>query len=253
VDIGEWIVGLRSNDEEVVDLLRRGLASIRVDDIDVFPNLSLYRSDDDRRVREMHRLYRRGVTVLRTGSIGRVLRSAVRHLDSFLTPPDGFLALRADLLVGQQGAVLVNDSIINLNVSERRTAKMGWVRLQGAAPMLDLHTLEVVVPPPRFGLDPSVLAEIDARWPPDADEVNVAPGRYPVRGVVLLGTRPDHLLVASPARRVASFASLLDTSTRAARAIDVQAVGQLDDRVEVVRALGFDPKEITGILRDLSR
>jgi hypothetical protein len=98
-----------------------------------------------------------------------------------------------------------------------------------------------------------VLAEIDARWPADAGEQHVAPGRYPVRAVVLLGAPPDHLLLASAARRAASLASLLDTSTRAARAIDVQAIGRLDTRVEVVRALGFDPKETTGILRDLAR
>jgi hypothetical protein len=70
---------------------------------------------------------------------------------------------------------------------------------------------------------------------------------------MLLGTRPDHLLVASPARRLARLASLLDTSVRPASAGAVEAVGRLDDEVQVVRALGFDPKEILGILRDLQR
>jgi len=252
VDIGEWIVGLRSNDDEVVDLLRRGFASIRVDGIEVFPNLSLFRSGDDgRRVREMHRLYRRGVPVLRTGSTGRLLRSAARHLDGFLAPSDGLLALRADVLVGKHGAVLVNDSLMNFNVSDRRVAKMGWQTLDGAAAWLDPDTLEVVVPPPRFAMDPSVQAEIDTRWPPGAEEQHAAPGRYPVRTVVLLDTRPGHPLAESPARRLAGLASLLDTSACPARAVDVQAVGRLDARIEVVRALD-DPKAINHILRTLA-
>lgn len=252
VDLGEWIVGLRSNDEEILDLLWRGLAPIRVDDIPVFPNLSLFRSADERGKRELHRLYRRGVTVLRTGSSGRMLRAAARHLDGFLTPPADLLPLRAELLVGGHGAVLVYDTAANLHLPHRRLAKMGWRRTEGAVCRFDPETLEVVVPEPRFAFDPVVAAEIDERWPREPDEGGVAPGRFPVHAVVLLGTRPDHLRVASPARRLASLASLLDTSFHPARAVEVEAVGRLDGSAEVVRALGYEANEVIDILRSLS-
>jgi hypothetical protein len=79
------------------------------------------------------------------------------------------------------------------------------------------------------------------------------PGRYPIYAVVLLGARPDHLKVASPARRLASLASLLDSTGGAVKAVDVEAIGRLEGRADVVRALGFESGELLGILRDLAR
>lgn len=253
VDTGEWIVGLRSNDEEVVDLLRRGLAPIRVDGIDVFPNLSLRRGADGGRNRELHRLYRRGVSVMRTASLGRLVRSAVRHLDGFMDPPSGLLPLRADVLFGDRGAVLVYGTVVTERIAERRLTRLGWRSADGLRALLDPVTPDVVVQEPRLCLTPEVAAEVEARWPREPEEDVVAPGRYPVRGVILLGTRPDHLRVASPARRLASLVSLLDTTGHPARAVDVEAIGRLDTHAEVVRALGYETDELLDILRALAR
>ena len=253
MDVGEWIIGLRSNDEEIVDLLRRGLASIRLDDVDVLPNLSLLRGEERGFARELHRLQRRGVTVLRTKSVGRLIRAATRGLEHFLEPLPGQVALRARLLVHDRGAVLLHDAGAELRLSERRLGRMGYRSTDATAVRFDLDTLEVVVPEARFGLDPAVAHEISERWPEEDTEAAVAPGRYPVYAVVLLGTQADHLRIASPARRIASFASLLDTSFHPARATEVEALGRLDGRVRVEGTLGFEADDLLQILRELSR
>ena len=84
-------MGLRSNDHEVCGLLRRGLAPHVIEDVEVFPNLSLYRGDERGGTRELHRLYRRGATIVRTPSVGQLVRAAARALDTFLTPPEGLV------------------------------------------------------------------------------------------------------------------------------------------------------------------
>jgi len=244
-------VGLRSNDPELVDVLRRVLAPIRVDGLDVFPNLSLYRGAEGR-TRELHRLSRHGATVLRTTSTGRLVRAALHHLDGFLPPPPGLLPFRADLLLGPRGAALVHDAGTQLNVSERRLARLGWQRTDGV-PLIDLETLEVVVPEPRLALDAEVVAEIDARWPVGPEERGLGAGRHPVHAVVLLGSIPDHVKIASPARRLASFASLIDTLGGSVKAAELESLGRLEHRCEVVRALGFEPSELLGILEELAR
>lgn len=233
--------------------MQRVSASRRVTDVDVFPNLSLYRGEESGRIRELHRLYRRGHTVLRTASLGRLIRAALAHLDGFLAPPAGLVPLRGELLVGKRGAVVINDALTNFNIPERRLAKMGWSRTDGAVPLFDPATLELVVPESRLEFDAATIAEISERWPRLADEGAALPGRYPVHAVVLLGARPDHLKVASPARRLSSFASLIDSSTHPVKAADLAALGQLDGRAEVVRALGFETDEIIGILKDLAK
>jgi hypothetical protein len=251
-EVGELIVGLRSNDDELVDALRRVLAPIRADDQAVFPNLSLYVGEGGGHVRELHRLYRRGTTVLRTASVGRLLRAALKHLDAFLPPPPGLVPLRGDLLVGAGGALLANEPFTRMEVPERRIWKLGWRGTDGAAAFLDVTASEVVVAEPRLTFDAAGLAEIDARWVPLESEEGVTAGRYPIRAVVLLGTGPDHLLTSSPACRRADLASLIDTSILPPRATDVEALGALDGGIELVRILGNDTRELVGVLRDLA-
>jgi hypothetical protein len=236
----------------VVDVLRDVLAPIRVDDLAVFPNLSLHVGDQEGKTRELHRLYRRGSSVLSTSSTGRLVRAALNHLDAFLPPPPGLIPLRGDLVVGRAGAVLANDRLTRFDLPERRVAKMGWRGPDGAAAFLDPATREVVVIERRLTLDAAALGEIDRRWPRLEDEEPVEPGRYPIRAVVLLGTRPDHLLVSSPARRRAGLASLVETSVRPARAADIEALAVLDDGIEVVRILGYETSELVDVLRRLS-
>jgi hypothetical protein len=251
VELGELIGGLRSNDAEVVDALRRVLAPIRVDDLAVFPNLSLSVGEGKGKTRELHRLYRRGFIVLRTPSIGRLVRSALKHLDSFLPPPPGLVPL-GDLVVGDRGAVLGIAPFGRFDLPERRIQRMGWRGTDGAAAFLDPVTLEVVVTEPRLTLDPAALANLDERWPAREGEEAVQAGRYPIQSVVLVDTRDDDLLFTSPSRRRAGLASVLDTSVVAVRAADVGALGMLEGRVDIRRVVGSEPSELLDVLRDLS-
>ena len=251
VDLGERIAGLRSNDADVVEVLRRVLAPIRVDD-DVFPNLSLYVGGGNGKTRELHRLYRRGGIVLRTASTGRLIRAAMNHLASFLPPPTGLVPLNGQLVVGDGGAVLGLAPFGSVEVPERRVRRLGWRSTDGAAPFFDPASLEVVIGEPRLTLDAAALAEVEERWPIGDGEDAAEPGRYPIRAVVLVDLRDDDLLFGSPARRLAGLASLLDTSVRPIRATDVDALGTLESRVEIVRIVGPDPKGLLAALRDLT-
>src|SRR5262249_15597932 len=160
--------------------------------------------------RELHRLYRRGHAVMRTPSLGRLVRGAVRQVDALLEPPPGLVPLKGELLLTKHGAVLVNDQFVNFDIPERRLARMGYQRSDGAVRLFDPVSLEAVVPEPRLAFDMEVLHEVEQRWPALDSGASTVPGRYAVHGVVLLGARPDHLKVASPARRLAGLASLVD-------------------------------------------
>jgi hypothetical protein len=128
---------------------------------------------------------------------------------------------------------------------------MGWRRSDGVMPLLDPQSFEVVVESPRFAMDAGVAKELDAEWPPEPGECGVTPGRFPIRAVVLMGVPPDLLDDASSARRLASYAALLDCAYESAGVADVEAVALLDGRVETVRALGTEPSEILDIFRRL--
>ena len=117
---------------------------------------------------------------------------------------------------------------------------------------LDPATVEVVITEPRVALDPAALADLDERWPVRAGEEMAEPGRYPIRSVVLVDLRDDDVVLASPARRRAALASLLDTSVRPVRSADVEALGALEGRVDIVRIVGSEPKDLLAALRDLS-
>lgn len=251
VDLGDTIAGLRSNDAEVVEALRRVLAPIRVDDVDVFPNLSLYVGEGTGKFRALHRLYRRGAVVLRTASTGRLLRSAVKHLDSFLPPPPGLVPLGGELVVGNRGAVLGLAPFGRFELPERRVRRIGWHTTEGAAAFLDPASLEVVITEPRVALDPAALADLEDRWPVRAGEEAAEPGRYPIRSVVVVDRPGDDLLSASPARRRAALASLLDTSVVPVRSADVDALGALEGQVDIVRIVGSEPNDLVAALRDL--
>lgn len=252
MDLGDWVVGLRANDEELCEALRRVLAPMLVAG-PVYPNLSLYRGAEHGPARELHRLYRRGRLVLVTGSLGELARGALACLDGFLAPPAGLVDLRAEVLLGEAGAVLVRDPSAAVRLPTRRLERLGFRRVIGVTPRLDPATLEVVLAPPRLAIDPDALGRLDARWPCPAGTVDVEPGRVAIAAAVLLGADRDDLDWASPAKRWASLVPLVDTDRPDRLAERVEAIGRLDGRIPVVRTRGFETVEVVEALRGLAR
>jgi hypothetical protein len=246
VDLGQHVVGIRSNAPEVVDLLRRVLAPIRLDGIAVFPNLSLYVGDERGRVREMHRVSRRGVLVLTTPSLGRAVRAVLRHLEGLREPPPGLLPLNGALLVGPSGALIVNDDRALSRVAERRLSTTGWRRADGLRPVLDVVTGDVVVAGPSAAVDRAALAELERRFDADEDDSPISSGRHPLRAVLFVAGRAEELW--SPAQRVAAIAALVDAERTSIRAADVAGIAGLVERC-AVETVGSEPAQIVDALR----
>jgi hypothetical protein len=230
--------------------LRRVLAPIRLDHVDVFPNLSLLVGEDRGNVRQLHHLYRRGIQTLRTPSLGRLLRGALLHLERLGSPPPGLMSLDAEMLLGDQGAVLVHRAWRIADLPDRRLARIGWYRPDIGAPWLDPETLDIVVPEPRLQFAPEARAEIDARWPPKAEERTFAPGRYAVHAVALVAASEED--VDSPARRLAGMASLLGPSHGAVNARTIEVMGRLQRKAEVLRELSADDRALVKVLESLT-
>jgi hypothetical protein len=214
VDLGERVVGVRSNDAATVDLLRRVLAPMALDGVDVFPNVSVLVGEAHGRTRPLHRLWRRRQVVLATPSPGHVLRAALHALDTLISPSPELLPLRGGFVVGPGGAVLLHPTTLPGHVSDRRLARGGWRRGGGHVPLLDRRTFELVVPASRLTLDPDGLAELDRRFPLGPGQGPPRPGRYPLRAVVLLGAQPAGQAPLTATERLAAVTELVPLGAR---------------------------------------
>jgi hypothetical protein len=250
VRVGGLIIGVRTNDEAVHDLLLAALRPLVVADVEAPPNLSLALGEDDGRVRGLHFLYRGGLSVVRTSSRGRLLRAALRHLEGFATPPPETTPLNAKLLLRDDDAMLVDDRFGGtVDVLERRLHRMGLHLVDVHAPMLDRDTMEVMLEPPHLDFDADGRAEIDRRHPPASHEVELHDARYRLRGLVVWGDpEPDG---RSPAQRYAELTALAADRHGNVDADDLDLLARLPNSCEVVRIAYPDARQLLSALRGL--
>ena len=90
--VGAWALGVRSSNGAIDDLLRRVLAA-HVLDIDAPANFSALMADD--RARSFHFLYRASDALVRTRVAGRVVRTLISHLSTFVDSPRSAIRLDA--------------------------------------------------------------------------------------------------------------------------------------------------------------
>jgi hypothetical protein len=245
------VVGLRSNDAEVVDLLRRALAPVRRDDVAVFPNVDLLVGTAEGRTRPLHRVAHRGQDVFVTPSLGRAIRVALHHLAALASPSPELLELDGAMLLGPDGAVIVHPHPDPGSLSERQLRRLGCELAGGFPPWLDPSTGEVVVPAAELPTDPQARAELDERFPVEGvEDAGARGGRWPLRAIVLFGrwfgegpepsraagvAAATDLLWQREQRHVAAAAGLL----RAAREAEV-----------LVPATWWSRRELLDFLRD---
>jgi len=145
------------------------------------------------------------------------------------TPPvppprvDARARLSGVVLIGPAGAVLVNDGDRVHALGSGQLAEVGY-RVDDAPATIDRE-----------------LETVFATGEPAAS----------LRAILLLGAHPDHLKVASPARRLATLAPLLPADGPA-NAHDLVVLGHVADSCDVVRMLGFDTAELLAALEDLA-
>ena len=241
MQIGDIVVGVRTNDDELYNLLGRVLAPRVVEGVEAFPNVSLWFGRRAGRVRDFHVLSAGATPVLRTTSVGRLLRAALHLLEGYRPPPAGLIGCNGWAVVGPNGAVLVTDVFgERFGLTDRELARRSRRLLDVPRPLVDPSTLEVVVPEPALGYDADGLAELDARFPPRRDEAAFGAARTPIEGIVILGLRDEALKQTSPARRVAGLVALTYRWDRPTSATDVRLLRALEAAVPVVRVLGID-------------
>lgn len=225
------------------------LAPLVVAGVDVFPNLSLWFGRREGRVRDFHVLSSGANTVLRTPSVGRLLRAALHLLEGYRPPPAGLIDCNGWAVVGPTGGVLVTDVFgEKFGLTDRELARRGRRLLDVPRPLVDPVSLELVVPEPALGYDDDGLAELEARFPPRGDEVAFAAARTPIEGIVILGLRDEALKQTSPARRVAGLVALTYRWDRPTSVADLGLLRALEAAVPVVRVLGVPGEDLAEAL-----
>jgi hypothetical protein len=198
VQLGDLVLGVRANDAALTTRLRALLAGHVVEGGKAPPNLSvaLGRGPGDK-----HQLCRSGVFVLRTTSVGRLLRAVPLLLDGYAPPRRGVVRLSAWVLVGPDDAVLVDRRYTDsLERIEPRLARRGYQRWDGYFAEVEPGTGEVVLGPPRLTFADDAAATLE---PPRDREVGPVKGwRRPVRSLLGVEEARGDGEEPTPARRL---------------------------------------------------
>jgi hypothetical protein len=236
VQVGNEVIGVRSNDADALALLRGALSPVVVNQPSAIPRLSLLVTPDRGRIAGLSFLYRDDELVFRSASRGRALRATLAHVDAFLPAPATTIRLDAHVLVGTRGAVLVGGEFLEmLELAGRRLAARGWQVVDGPGAVVDRDAFSALVEPPRLALDPAGMAEIDAQYPPGPDELT-RHGHHGITTVIVVGSEPYPATPASPAQRLAVLLPLVSGSGRVERS-DVEWLNLLSGHVGDIRWL----------------
>jgi hypothetical protein len=250
--VGQWHIGVRTNNTGVNERLRALLRDEFVPNEDAPPNLSVFVGDESGPIREMHRLYRGGVTVLHTRSMGRLLRATLAHLDGFFDPPATTLRLGARVVERDGTAVLV-DAMLGpaLDRIERRLEQVGYRCADVPFASLARDSLELALWPPRVHVDPEALARLDQDHPRERRELAVSCEQLPIRALVMPPHTDDSRPV-SPARGLVELAALAVTPDGLVDAHDLGVLRRLQEREVVMRPGGWDDRQLFDLLRGLA-
>jgi hypothetical protein len=210
VRVGDLLLGVRSNDDEVAARLRTLLAPHLDDGIAAPPNISVVvgKAEPASPVRALHTLHRGPRQAVSTSAVGRLLRAVPYQLDGYLPPPNGSHRLDAAVLVGDHDAILVSRRFADaVTRAEARLGRIGY-RIADVpwADLDDTGTIEFRAP--AAGFVPDEAAALDRQFPATEREVRVPHGRRPVRAIVAPGPFSDSA-DGHPAERLAAATSLL--------------------------------------------
>lgn len=186
---------MRTNTDDLTAVVRAALAAHLVPDGDAPPNYSAQLNDRDAAGGQpFHFLFRKSSTEVRSRSPRRVVEALLTQLGWYAREAESeLLAVDALALVSGGDAVLLparlRTSLVNL---ERLFNRAGWAVVDGLYAELDPAGGALVVQPAGLDVDEAALAALD-RLAPKArrPEPVAAPGRYRLRGWVLLGGEGD--------------------------------------------------------------
>ena len=254
VRAGDRPIAVRTNTEEMVELVRALLAPSLLDAADdaggaPTTTLSILVTPTRGRIAGSHFLYRDGQLSCRSATVGRVVRALRAHLDDLARPDDDLVRLHATVLARGDRVVLVSNRAGDLpDVDGRTVAGRRW-SVVDVPPLLDPSTFEIVIPPHEVGVDEAAWEAFDAAHPSAPGELVLAPGRYPVQRLVVLDAGDTNASDAQPpAQRAVAllpFVPALD----AERTVEVlQVLAELAEETQVLQSRGWLGRDLAGAL-----
>ncbi|MGH9073551.1 MAG: hypothetical protein ACRDZQ_05460, partial [Acidimicrobiales bacterium] len=174
-------------------------------------------------------------TVVRSRSPRRVVWALAAHLSALLEP-DGDLVYASGVgaLVGGEAVILprvVRDWLEHL---QPRLARLGVSLSDEPVTAVDWRREELVVPEPRLGPDPAVMATLPDPGPSRSELAPVGPGRYPLRAWAVTRAPPT---AGAPSLAWAT-ALLLSDVLGGSGEVAGAAAGELVDRLAEMAAGG---------------
>lgn len=237
--VGDYIVGVRANDERLAKALRAALRDLLIHGADPFANLSLWLAHEPD---VPHVLYWRGREVLRTEDASRLQRVALSLLDCLLPVPAA-LPLWARAIVGARGAVLVPmEHAAVVDAAQKRVAAAGWQLMDEAQPLVD--------PTSR-----NLLLEVAARLPIDWGALSLtmptAPSPTEVPILAIVDGASESFQSLSGARRLARHRSMISGGDAPTSRSALADLALLLDKVPTISAGVLDEAGLIGVLQKL--
>ena len=196
--------------------------------------------------RPVHVLFRSTQTVARSRNPARIVHALLSHIDNVLhLPQDGLLAVRAVPLLAGNRAVLapgrLASDVKSLQPLLRRT---GLRMVDVPYATVDPDTAELVVPSPSFDIPEAAWTRLaDLSRSTRADDLPVAPGRYPLAGWAFLAGDPKGPMPAERGRLWA-YPTVIDGARGGVR----HTLGKLDRLLARITAVST-PSAPSGMAR----
>ena len=192
--IGDTHLGVRTNSRSVADLLEALVPAHVIDEPHLVdergpgPNFSLLVGDDSTHARPIHFLTRSGIGVVRSPTVGRLVRALLHHLSDYVDPTRrDVVRVDAHVLLKGSDAVLVHPGVVtNLHAMERRLNRLGCRLVDVAGADISVRTGELCLEPSRLEIDEGRWRDLLRLHPVAEPEVAIdRPVRHRVRAWLL--------------------------------------------------------------------
>jgi hypothetical protein len=234
---GDRIVGIRSNVATALARVRERLASLVVEGVEPFANVSIKIGEKLGSTRLVHNVLRGSVVVSRPRTEDAAIDDAIDVLHTFVAPPAGCVRLPVRVAVRDGRAVVLTIMAGDgLGRHSRRLADAGWHVLPFSPVLIDAERAEVLVPA--------------GRTPSDITSLTRA-ARLPISHLVEFV--PAHLQGASisPAQSLSQLTGLISRVDQRMTSEGLDALLALVRRVGVIRMLGIDDGTVVDTLLQL--